>query len=285
VWLDALGPTLASDVAVLDMSLHQDHVDSMVQYALAVAAEADDLRGQELGPIHLLKYLYLGDLAFARGERGASFSGARWQFYKFGPWSAEIHDRIHVAAGIAGAQKRHFTSRYREDNLRWLLSDVDATYLAERLPRPVATAIRSSVTRFGNDTVSLLHFVYKTDPMLAAAPGEMLNLAPEPEFHVPAGGVNSEQGEASTAKPLPAISKTRIRKLKERLATISEQRRAKHQAEYVVPEPPPVYDDVYAQGVEWLDQLAGAPIPSTRGRLAFDDSVWKAPGRRDSELP
>lgn len=54
---------------------------------------------------------------------------------------------------------------------------------------------------------------------------------------------------------LRPVSAMRIRKLKERLATISEQRRAKHRAEYVVPEPPPLYDDVYAKGVEWLDCL------------------------------
>ncbi|HEY6323084.1 MAG TPA: hypothetical protein VJA16_16165 [Thermoanaerobaculia bacterium] len=39
------------------------------------------------------------------------------------------------------------------------------------------------------------------------------------------------------------------------------------------------------QGVEWLEQLAGSPIEETRGKLTFDDSIWKSPGRRDPELP
>lgn len=265
------------------MTLHTDRVDGMVQYALAVAAEADDPRDRELGPIHLLKYLYLADLSFARGNRGATFSGTRWQFYKFGPWSAPMLDRIHAAVNAAGAQERRFSSKYREDNFRWLLSGVDATRLAEKLPRPVAAAIHGNVTRFHNDTVSLLHFVYKTDPMLATAPGEMLNLEPDPGSQ--SQGHEFSAGEASSSQPLPEVSRTRIKRLKERLATISAERRARRLEEFVIPEPAPVHDEVYSRGVEWLDQLAGTPMSSTRGRLVFDDTIWKAPSRRDSELP
>jgi hypothetical protein len=267
------------------MTLHTDRVDSMVQYALAVAAEADDPRDRELGPIHLLKYLYLADLSFAHGNRGANFSGTRWQFYKFGPWSAPMLDRIHAAVNAAGAQERCFSSKYREDNFRWLLSGFDATGLAEKLPGPVAAAIHGNVTRFHNDTVSLLHFVYQTAPMLAAAPGEMLNLEPDPDSQAQGHEFSTGRGEASSPQPLPAVSRTRIKRLKERLATIAAERRVRHREEFVIPEPAPVYDEVYSRGVEWLDQLAGTPVSSSRGRLVFDDTIWKAPSRRDSELP
>ena len=86
-------------------------------------------------------------------------------------------------------------------------------------------------------------------------------------------------------KQLPAISKTKIKKLKARIEKIYEERKAREQREFVVPDPPPLYDEVYFQGVEWLEQLAGSPIEETRGKLTFDDSIWKSPGRRDSELP
>src|ERR1700743_508919 len=98
------------------MTFHTHRGGGRVQYASAVAAEADDPRDRELGPIHLLKYLYLADLSFARGNHGATFSGTRWQFYKFGPWSAPMLDRIHAAVNAAGAQERRFSSKYREDN-------------------------------------------------------------------------------------------------------------------------------------------------------------------------
>jgi hypothetical protein len=260
------------------MPIRPDRVDLMIQYALAVANEADDYRDRELGPIHLLKYIYLGDLAFARENQGTTFSGSPWKFHKFGPWAQELHAHIQSMATRIGAQERHFASQYQEDNTRWRLPDLDAADLERRLPRPVARAIRGNVARYANDTVSLLHFVYRTPPMLAAAPGESLNfdhLAAQP---LPAP-------TQAVSKPLPAISKTKIKRLKARLEKIYEERKTREQREFVVPDPPPIYDEVYFQGVEWLEQLAGSPTEATRGKLTFDDSIWKSPGRRDPELP
>ena len=44
--------------------MDRDRVDLLIQYALAVAGQ-NDFGERELGPIHLLKYVYLGDLAHA----------------------------------------------------------------------------------------------------------------------------------------------------------------------------------------------------------------------------
>ena len=40
-------------------------IDLLLQYALAVASEEDDFKNQRLGAIHLIKYVYLADLAYA----------------------------------------------------------------------------------------------------------------------------------------------------------------------------------------------------------------------------
>ena len=51
-------------------------IDLLFQYALARAARADDFRWRELGPIHLLKYAYLADLArIIRGGLDSDTSG------------------------------------------------------------------------------------------------------------------------------------------------------------------------------------------------------------------
>jgi len=263
------------------MPIRPDRVDLMIQYALAIANEADDYRDRELGPIHLLKYIYLGDLAFAEENEGDTFSGSPWRFHKFGPWAQELHAQIQSAATRIGAHERHFASQYQEDNTRWRHPGLDLADLERRLPRPVASAIRCNVARYANDTVSLLHFVYRTPPMLAAAPGESLRFDHLAEEELPRLPPPTTTG----SKPLPAISKTKIKKLKARIEQIYEERKAREQRDFVVPNPPPIYDDVYFQGVEWLDQLAGSPIEETRGKLTFDDSVWKSPGRRDPELP
>ena len=41
-------------------------IDQLIQFALAVAAEAYEHFERRLLPIHLVKYVYLGDLAYGR---------------------------------------------------------------------------------------------------------------------------------------------------------------------------------------------------------------------------
>lgn len=72
-------------------------VDKIIQFALLVAGEEDDFRDRQLGPIHLIKYVYLADLAYAKHHDGETFTGAKWQFYKFGPWAQEVNQRIEPA--------------------------------------------------------------------------------------------------------------------------------------------------------------------------------------------
>ena len=72
-------------------------VDLVIQFSLLVAGEEDDNFSRQLGPIHLIKYLYLADLSYAKRNDGKSFTGIDWQFYNFGPWSAAAHARIEQA--------------------------------------------------------------------------------------------------------------------------------------------------------------------------------------------
>ncbi|WP_146155287.1 hypothetical protein [Enhygromyxa salina] len=59
-------------------------VDLLVTCAVS-AAELQEYPNDCLGPIHVLKYIYLADLAHAE-QHGETFTGANWQFYNFGPW-------------------------------------------------------------------------------------------------------------------------------------------------------------------------------------------------------
>ena len=36
----------------------------------------------------------------------------------------------------------------------------------------------------------------------------------------------------------------------------------------------PVYDDVFLEGVAWLDSLAGEPLSEGKGKMTFSDDVW-----------
>jgi hypothetical protein len=248
-------------------------IEAVLGYALAVAAQADHPRDRELGPIHLLKYLYLADLAHAETHGGESYSGVDWRFHKFGPWAVEAFQQTRPAMSHLHAECRDFTSRYREDNFRWRVPDDRLDLGKVGLPLDVARALADAVRVFGSDTSALLHHVYRTPPMLRARPGDCLDLRPELE--------PVEAEEATPVEPLPEIklSKTRLKKMREevqrRLAKKREARRT------VVPQPPPRYDEVFAEGVAWLD---GPEPEPRRGKLSFSDDVWTSRARGDTEL-
>lgn len=63
-----------SDLAMMNR-LDQHRVDLLLQYTLVRAAQEDDWRDRELGPIHLLKYVYLADCAYAERHEGQTFTG------------------------------------------------------------------------------------------------------------------------------------------------------------------------------------------------------------------
>lgn len=259
--------------------MRPDHIDRLVQAALAAASQ-NDFPNHELGPIHLVKYVYLADLAHARGHEGDIYTGAPWRFHHFGPWAKEVFERISPAVSAIHAQERVFASKYRQDNCRWSVEGDELLEQLEReLPWDVFRAIRNEVSEFGSDTVSLLHHVYRTPPMLNAAPGEHLRFQVPVETEETSAAVSSDVTGSSDVHPL---SKTAAKKLRQRVKEMLGQRRGQRLVE---PDPAPRIDDVYREGQEWLDSLAGTPLAPLRGRLRFSDEVWKSDARRERELP
>jgi hypothetical protein len=132
----------------------------------------DEYQDRQLSPIHLVKYAYLADLAYAQQHAGQGFTGVAWRFHKFGPWSLEVFNRIEVALAEVGAIRSKVSHpKYEDDFVHWALEDEElATELASKLPISVSIAIQNAVRTFGSDTASLLNHVYLTDPLLKAAP-------------------------------------------------------------------------------------------------------------------
>lgn len=249
-----------------------DRVNKMVAYALAVAGEADDYRDRELGPIHLLKYLYLGDLAYGERNDGKSYSEAEWTFYKFGPWSLELYQQLPRAAEVAGAAARHFQGTFSEDAVRWRQqAPANLANLEPHLPSAVARAIRWSVQEYHNDTSSLLHHVYRTAPMLTAAPGETLTFQVKEE---------ESQQAPITSPDLPEISKTQLRKLKDRV-----QSHLAKEAKKKTVVPKVTYDADYFEILDLLDREVGDALEQTEGVLEFSADVWKSESRRGPGIP
>ncbi len=258
-----------------------ERVRRLVELCLGCAARQDDWRERELGPIHVLKYLYLADLAHAERNGGQTFTGAPWRFYHYGPWAAEVYDLIEPAASSVGAERKVIPSQYDRDTVRWRLPDDEADDLCDRLsdelPSEVTAAIRDAVQHFGTATPELLNHVYLTSPMLKAAPGEDLDFTPSSPPEKVAAPVREERSRAAERKRREALKEFRNR-MRARL----QQRGARR---LVPPSPPPRFDEVYAQGQEWLDSLAGPEVPASEGELQFDEGIWKSRGRSERDVP
>lgn len=260
-------------------------IDLLLQYALLVAGDEDEPLERQLGPIHLIKYVYLGDLAFAEAHSGETFTGTPWRFYKFGPWSQAVHDRIEPALNAIHANRKVFPSKFREDGEweRWnLTDDARLAEIARELPVCITGRLRRSVHKFLADTPDLLAFVYNTPPMRNAAPNERLDFAT-------AAAPHSEEppAVAGNGQPLTAKQKKKLKEGMARLRAKLEEKKAadkKRQASHP-PQPAPLYDDVYFAGLEWLDSLAGEKIPAGEIRAVFADDIWKSPARIDDDFP
>ena len=254
-------------------------VDLLLQYALAVAGQEDDFAHRELGPIHLLKHVYLADLAHADRHRGETFTGVRWRFYHFGPWAAEVYSRLKPVVAAVGAKERRFTSEGSDtEGVRYSLDDaVLLDRLEDQLPIEVTGAIRRAVHEFGSDTASLLQHVYLTRPMLRAAPGEYLDFVPDTDQIAPVVSATTPSLSPREARD----QKAAIRALREKF----RQRVLQRSRVSAPPVPAPRYDEVFWQGVRMLDELAGEPVVPGEATMSVAEEVWRSRARREPDIP
>lgn len=264
------------------MSFDATKVDLILQYALLLAGQEDDYFDRQLGPIHLIKYVYLADLAFARRNHGETYTGVDWRFYQFGPWSQAVNARIEPALGVLQADYKVFESDYGERNdwVRWnkrdyrLLGEIE-----KQIPPCITVDLRQNVHKFLKDTPALLDFVYKTKPMLSAAPNEVLDFS-----------LAIEKSLKEQQKPQPlrmeTLSAKKQKKFQERMKAIREksQNRGPRRTRLVRPANSPIYDEVYRQGMEWLDSLAGPELSPGEKVAEFSDEVWKSSTRKGEDV-
>ena len=256
-------------------------IDLVLHFSLLVAGEEDDYLDRQLGPIHLIKYVYLADLLFSQRREGKTFTGVDWRFYNFGPWSPEINGRIEPALSAIMARRDKFDSQFSENNefVRWSLrNDRLLEEKQEQLPVIIAPQLKKLIHRFGKDTPALLEFVYRTPPMLKASPNEMLDFAPD-------GTLQESETSTESKESLANLSRKKqmafIEKRKQLRSCLADNRES---AQLINPAPNPRYDADYESGLEWLESLAGEKITALEGTARFDNSVWKSKTRNSDEV-
>lgn len=257
-------------------------IDLLLQYILSVAGQ-EDYEDRELGMIHLIKYAYLADLAYSEHHNGETFTGAPWRFHHYGPWAEVVYSRIEPALSAVHARKRAFHStKYDKDLSRWSIDDDELhDALERRIDLGVAGAVQKYVHKFGTDTTALLHHVYKTPPMLRAAPDEYLDFSIMDRGRV---------GQYFDTGALPAETLTVRQKKKRKEKFVQLKKGLNHRLDKELKKSkrrpkPPRYDEVYAEGVRHLDELAGSPLESLECTALFTDEVWKSKARFDPDVP
>jgi hypothetical protein len=281
--------------------MDQSRLDLVIQYALAVAD----------GPLtatQLIKYAYLADLAYAVHNYGKTFTGTPWAFLYYGPYSKAVHERVPEAAkGVGVEPTRKQRTEDGTDYLSFRIGDDPrlAENLRDLLPPEVAAAVRWKVKEHGADTAALLEDVYRTAPMLRAAPGEPLDFTPETppmvryaiatseEFIVAESRTSPrEEDSASVLRPQTLVDRVKSAWKARRDAKAARQRiaaellrrsQAKAERTRTATGPAPRYDDVYNEGVKALDSLAGDEVPEGEYEVTFSNDVWKSPSRRGSD--
>ncbi len=259
-------------------------IDKLIQFTLAVAGQEDELRDRELGPIHLIKYLYLADLADAESHDGKTYTGIQWKFHHFGPWSYEVYQRIEPALQNVRATQKTIPSKYEGDFVRWSLRD-DQIFrqLQDELPFVLTHALQKYAHQFTGITEDLLHFVYNTRPMLQAKPGDILDFTLVAPLHKEQTTQTAEQ--AIEPKDILSLrqKKKKQQALEELRQQFKERLKVKKEKPKVRPRPPR-YDDIFYEGVHALDTLIGSDIPTGRGIVQFSDDLWTSKARFDADV-
>ncbi|MFW6102005.1 MAG: hypothetical protein ACOC90_11525 [Bacteroidota bacterium] len=262
---------------------NKERLKKLLQYILAVASQSDDYYSRFLSRIHLIKYVYLADLEYARYHGGQTYTGLPWRFYKFGPYCEEVLETIEPAMNEIGAEKTVSSHpKFEDDFIKWGYQADDEDVpdkLREELDIIIDGTIQRMVGKYGADTEGLLHHTYNTVPMLTAAPNEKLDFKTVAEMED-----RNEPREESTIPKSKQLTGRQKKKRKEKILAFKEKMkgRKKNQKKKITPSPPR-YDEIFYQGLQWLDSLAGEPTKPIKGELIISPEVWKSKSRFDPE--
>ncbi|MBI5523357.1 MAG: hypothetical protein HY910_12070 [Desulfarculus sp.] len=256
---------------VAETGLITERVDLLIQFCLAVAGDGDPGE-QALGPIHLVKYVYLADLIHAERHQGQTYTGAPWRFHHYGPWSPEVWKRIEPAVTAVGALAITIPSTKHENDpiIYQAGPDLSLNELDRMLPSEIAVHLATLIRKYRSFTPELLHYVYGTKPMLKAAPEELLDFS----FALAA--------ERPVREEEAPISKAKLRRLQKAITAARGNKAVTKQRVRVEPATPPRYDDDFHQVARIIeDQECG--LEACSGVVAFSDEVWKSKAREGAE--
>lgn len=125
----------------------------------------------------------------------------------------------------------------------------------------------------------MLDHVYGTRPMLSAAPNDYLDLSLTVEAKT------SLESEPQHLR-MENLSAKKQKKFKERMRALQENHRSRPSKETALVNPVknPRYDEIYEEGIVWLDDLAGQQLTPGEKTAEFSEDVWKSSTRKGGDV-
>ncbi|TAA73987.1 MAG: hypothetical protein CDV28_1459 [Candidatus Electronema aureum] len=257
--------------------MNTNRVIDLIRYILEEARQNEEWSFRELGPIHLIKYVYLADLYYASQNDGKTFTDLSWQFYHFGPWNPSLYSELPNFIREIGANIRTFESRYTKDGVRYSLNDDYHHDSPCSIPLAISSLLRRDIRNYGSATNDLLHYVYTTPPMTNAVPGDYLNFDQIIFMHKES--VATENFDNLTDREKKK-RKQRVLDIRKKIAKQREESKKKRVR------PAPRYDEVFFNGtMEMNRDIELQEIENHKGLLQVNQNTWIGNWRRSHELP
>lgn len=258
--------------------MNTQRLHDLIKYILAESNQDEDWRFRELGPIHIIKYVYLADMYFAVKNNGETYTRINWDFHHFGPWNLSLYKEIPDAVKMMGGDTRIFESKYDKDGVRFSLKEDCLDDASSKVPTSILFLLRKDIHSFGSATNDLLHYVYTTPPMTNATPGGRLDFKNDVFL----------QKEQLNCDGFPSMTTREKKKRKKRVECIREkiaQKREEKKRKRIKPTPPR-YDEVFFQGSSELgNEFEIYPINNDSGVLRVSPSAWQGNWRKNCDLP
>jgi hypothetical protein len=263
-----------------------ENLIKVIKFIFITISKEDEWEDRRLSPINLVKYVYLADLFYAQRNEGNIFTGVAWKFHHYGPWDSSILIQAKKVAQEMEVEVKQFSStKFEDDYERFCIKNLSWYEEFEKniVPVEIAVYLPNIIKKFGNGTSDLLDMVYKTKPMLNAAPEDYLDFTTDiiPKL--------TKQLLNEPNKKIEPISKSYAKKMEEKYLDFKKRLNAqlqidiqKRDAKKAANKPSTVDSEQYEEYMNWLDSLEGNPEFDLQkeGIIEFGPEIWKSSLRK-----
>jgi hypothetical protein len=245
-----------------EMRMNTQNVNAVLSQILLSANQLENAQDREIGTSHIINYLYLADFFYAEHDHGQILTGIPWRSSYYGPWNTDIYD--YLGTDLSGAARTYNPKKSQGcncDTYIWHLADSDSAMdCVKGIDEETSLYVSRQVQKYSNRTSALHDFISETPPMLRAMPNELLSFEPS-DFFTQA----MQYDDDGFPKNLKPSQKEELRKwvedsrkvIKDRIDEIMKER-ASNPVRQV---PPPVYDEVFIEGMRAMNASGMINIP------------------------